>query len=142
MANKRKTGFAWAALLLLLLCACGADHREIDSDPKMTVDYGVADDGSPFTRYNGDAQEFFAVKSGKENVVEVTVHRESGLLRVCIQSETEPRNVVYEGNTFPEEPFTVTVKEAGRYRIWVHAENFIGSYHFTYDKMQTEEKGL
>lgn len=102
----------------------------------MTIDYGTKADGTAFARYNGDAQAFFNVKDGSENVIEVSVHQESGTLRITIQQEDNSANVVYDGNTFPSETFTVTAKEPGQYRIGVHAENFVGSYHFQYDMNQ------
>lgn len=133
MKRKMVAGLLIAALLL---CGCGAGNAGNESGPTMTIDYVACEDGTQYTRYNGDAQEFFHVASGRENVVEVAVQRESGKLRITIQEEGNPENTLYDGNTFPSESFTVNATEPGRYRIWVHAENFIGTYHFSYDTSQ------
>lgn len=119
-------------LLLMTTASCGRQTHE--GNPAMQIDYAA--DASGQARYNGDAQEFFQVAEGMESTVEVTIKQKSGTLQITISEESNPDNVVYDGHEFPGEFFTVTVSQPGRYRILVHAENFVGSYHFQYDLMQ------
>lgn len=121
------------ALLAAVFFGCG---KADDAYTEMNIEYKTGNDGSSYTIYNGDSQEFFDVKEGCENIVEVTVHKESGHISIVIHEENNRENVVYEGSDFPADYFTVTVKEAGRYRIFVHAEDFIGTYKFQYDMNQ------
>ncbi len=122
-----------ALLSLLILVGLSGCAAEKEDAVAMHIDYGKRADGSSYAVYNGDAQEFFEVAEGKENAVEVTVTKESGTLRITIHKEEDPDAVLYDGHDFPAAQFTVTAREPGRYRILVHAEDFIGSYSFRYD---------
>lgn len=133
--SKSKAIFTVLFVLLITTALIGCSAQK-DENPKMNIDYGKRDDGTGFTVYNGEAQEFFGVADGKENAVDVTVKKESGSLRITIHKENDPDSIVYDGHDFPNESFTVTVKEPGRYRILVHAEEFVGSYKFSYDMGQ------
>lgn len=122
-----------AIILAAVISGCAAEE---EAYPEMSIDCGTRADGSSYSVYNGDAQEYFGVAEGKENVVEISVKKESGYFRIIIHAEDEPDKVLYDGHDFPAESFTVTAREAGRYRILVHAEDFIGTYHFSYDMTQ------
>lgn len=133
--------FILSAVLLLSFSGCKGEAdsdstKKQDGYTDMNIQYETRADGSSYCLYNGEAQEFFGVGEGSENTVDVTVKRESGVLRITIHEENNPDNVVYEGQDFPGEHFTVKVSEPGRYRILVHAEDFIGEYNFSYDMWQ------
>lgn len=124
-------------LTATLLMGCTADSSKSKNDyTNMNIDYRTRADGSTYTVYNGKAQEFFGVAEGKENVVDITVKKEAGTLKITIHEENNPKNILYEGHDFPAEHFTVTAKAAGRYRILIEAKDFIGTYRFSYDMWQ------
>lgn len=120
-------------MLLPLFCGCVENNTKDDGIVHMNIDYKNREDGTSYTVYNGEEQQFFGVKEGGENVVGITVTTESGSLRITIHKQDDPESIVYDGHEFPSEYFTVTAKEPGRYRILVHAEDFVGAYKFTYD---------
>lgn len=120
------------AVTVGLMAGCGHQVKTEDHNyPEMTVETVTQSDGRTYTRYNGASQDFFEVAEDSETVVDVAVHQESGTLRITIQEEDDPTQVVYDGRVFPGENFTVTVKKAGRYRILIHAEDFVGTYRFS-----------
>lgn len=113
-------------LSAVLLSGCGADYVTIGSLENCSS----AGASMTYRKFDG-VKEYQLETSENARDIQVDVETESGSLDAYIVKDGgEKSDAVYEGEDIPSSSFTVTVPEAGTYRIHLRAENHKGSYSF------------
>lgn len=79
-----------------------------------------------YMKFTGNKNKNITVNEGQVCDVYVDILTEDGKIDLIIKDDNS--NVEYEGHDIPTSDFTVTLKEAGKYKIRVEAKNHKGSY--------------
>ncbi len=79
-----------------------------------------------YMKFSGNKNKNITVKDGETCEIYVDILTEDGKIDLLIKNENG--NLEYEGHDIPTSNFTVTLKEAGKYKIRVEAKNHKGSY--------------
>lgn len=126
--RKRIISACLLAVFLLLFSACGNTEK-----PEMNVDIK---DGQKI--YNGTEQRFYQVDEGTEGEIVITVNRNSGTINITVVYLNSSEEVCYQGTDIPTSDFTVNLTSPGEYKVLTQADNFNGSYTYTWrtDKLK------
>lgn len=120
--RKRIISACLLAVILLLFNSCGkADN------PEMNVEIR---DGQKI--YNGTEQRFYQVDEGMEAELEIEVNRNSGSINITVVDSDSSQKVFYQGTDIPTSDFKVSLPSPGEYKVLTQADNFNGSYTFTW----------
>lgn len=129
MKNRKRIISAFLlAVVLLTFCSCGkADNPEMNVDIK---------DGQKI--YNGTEQRFYQVDEGTEGELVITVNRNGGTINITVVNSDSPQEIYYQGTDIPTSDFTVNLTSPGEYKVLTQADNFNGSYTYTWrtDKLK------
>jgi len=93
--------------------------------PKMDISL---EDGK--TVYDGCEQYFYEVKENQEGTLSVAIRKESGSIDIKVFRTDDRKMIAYQGNDIPTSEFKVTLSDPGEYKVWVEADDFMGSYTF------------
>lgn len=107
----------------MLLAGCRYQERH----PKMEVN--VVDDK---VVYDGTEQYFYEVETGTVGTLKVKVLKYDGELALKVFATEDRSQVAYKGNDIPTSDFEVILSEPGKYKVWVEAKKFKGSYGFDF----------
>ena len=84
---------------------------------------------------NGTEQRLCQVERGQTGELLIQVHTGSGSLSISVFPTENPNHFYYRGREIPTSEFSVILPDAGEYTVWIEAEDFEGSYEFSWSTL-------
>lgn len=125
----KKGNYRAVALTLALLLALGGckSPGPAKEGPGMRIDF---ENGQAIR--NGTEQRLYQVERGQTGELLIQVHTGSGSLSISVFPTENPNHFYYRGREIPTSEFSVILPDAGEYTVWIEAEDFEGSYEFSW----------